>query len=48
MFDFVNYLIDGLTLFMNSSNIEPINLDNPEQLSILQMTNLIINTSLEK
>ena len=48
MFDFVNYLIDGLTLFMNSSNIGPMNLGNPEELSILQITNLIRNISIKK
>ena len=47
MFDFVNSLIDGLTLFMNSSKVESMNLDNPEELPILQMTNLIRNTSIE-
>ena len=48
MFDFVNYLIDGLALFMNSSFIEPMNLDNSEELSNPQITNLIRNTSIEK
>ncbi len=41
-------MIDGLTLFMDSSNIGPMNLGNPEELSILQITNLIRNTSIEK
>ena len=48
MFDFVDDLIDGLTLFMNSSNIAPMTIDNPEELSIVQMANLIINTSIKK
>ncbi len=47
-FCFVEDLIDGLTLFMNSSNIGPMNLGNPEELSILEITNLIRNTSNEK
>ena len=47
-FCFVDDLIDGLTLFMNSSNLGPINLGNPEELSILKITNLIRNISIEK
>ena len=47
-FCFVDDLIDGLTLFMNSSNMGPMNLGNPEELSILQITNLIRNISIEK
>jgi len=47
-FCFVDDLIDGLTLFMNSSNLGPMNLGNPEELSILQITNLIRNISIEK
>jgi UDP-glucuronate decarboxylase len=47
-FCFVDDLIDGLTLFMNSSNKGPMNLGNPEELSILQITNLIRNTSIKK
>ena len=47
-FCFIDDLIDGLTLFMNSSNIGPINLGNPEELSILQVANLIRNSSIEK
>ena len=35
-FFFVDDLIDGLTLFMNSSNIGPINLGNLEELSKLK------------
>ena len=45
---FIDDLIDGLTLFMNYSNTGPINLGNPEELSILEITNLIRNTSIEK
>ena len=41
-------LIDGLILFMNSSNIGPMNLGNPEELSVLEITKLIRNTSIEK
>ena len=37
-------MIDGLILLMNSSNIGPMNLGNPEELSILGIT-LIRNTS---
>jgi len=48
VFNFVNYLIDGLTLFMNYSNTGPMNLGNPEELSILEITNLIRNTSIKK
>ena len=47
-FCFVDDLIDGLTLFMNSSNLGPMNLGNPEELSILQITNLIRKISIEK
>ena len=47
-FCFVDDLIDGLILFMNSSNIGPMNLGNPEELSILQITDLIRNISIEK
>jgi UDP-glucuronate decarboxylase len=47
-FCFVDDLIDGLTLFMNSSSLGPMNLGNPEELSILQITNLISNLSIEK
>ena len=46
-FCFVDDLIDGLTLFMNSSNLGPMNLGNPEELSILQITNLIRNISIK-
>ncbi len=47
-FCYVDDLIDGLILFMNSSSIGPMNLGNPEELSILEITNLIRNTSIEK
>jgi len=47
-FCFVDDLIDGLTLFMNSSNIGPMNLGNPEELSILQIANLIRTSSIKK
>ena len=47
-FCFIDDLIDGLTLLMNSSNIGPINLGNPEELSILQVANLIRNSSTKK
>ena len=47
-FCFVDDLIDGLTLFMNYSNTGPMNLGNPEELSILEITNLIRNTSIKK
>ena len=47
-FCFIDDLIDGLTLFMNSSNIGPMNLGNPEELSILQVANLIRNSSIKK
>ncbi len=47
-FCFVDDLIDGLILFMNSPNIGPMNLGNPEELSILQITNLIRDTSIKK
>ena len=47
-FCFIDDLIDGLTLFMNSSNLGPMNLGNPEELSILQITNLIRNISIKK
>lgn len=38
---FVDDLIDGLILLMNSSNHGPINLGNPEELSILRIAELI-------
>tara|TARA_B100000700_G_scaffold147093_1_gene163924 strand:- start:56 stop:1003 length:948 start_codon:yes stop_codon:yes gene_type:complete len=47
-FCFVDDLIDGLFLFMNSSSIGPMNLGNPEELSILEIANMIRNKSKEK
>ncbi len=47
-FCFIDDLIDGLTLLINSSNIVPMNLGNPEELSILQVANLIRNSSIKK
>ena len=47
-FCFIDDLIDGLILFMNSSNLGPMNLGNPEELSILQVANLIRNSSIKK
>ena len=47
-FCFIDDLIDSLILFMDSSNIGPMNLGNPEELSILQITNLIRNISIKK
>ena len=46
-FCFVEDLIDGLTLLMNSSYIGPMNLGNPEELSILDITTLIRETSIK-
>tara|TARA_B100000965_G_scaffold251812_1_gene211852 strand:+ start:148 stop:1098 length:951 start_codon:yes stop_codon:yes gene_type:complete len=47
-FCFISDLIDSLILFMNSSIIGPINLGNPEELSILKIANLIKETSIKK
>ena len=47
-FCFVDDLINGLILFMNSLIKGPINLGNPEELSILQITNIIRKTSIQK
>ena len=47
-FCFVDDMIDSLILFMNSSNIGPMNLGNPEELSILQIANLIRSSSIKK
>jgi len=47
-FCFVDDLIDSLILFMESSNIGPINLGNPEELSVLQIANLIRSKSIKK
>ena len=47
-FCFVDDLINGLILFMNSLIKGPINLGNPEELSILQITNIIRKKSIKK
>ena len=47
-FCFVDDLIDSLILFMNSSNTGPMNLGNPEELSVLQIAELIRQTSIKK
>ena len=47
-FCFVDDLIDSLILFMNSSNTGPMNLGNPEELSVLQIADLIRKTSIKK
>ena len=47
-FCFIDDLIDSLILFMNSSNIGPMNLGNPEELSILEIANMIRKTSIKK
>ena len=47
-FCFVDDLINGLILFMNSLIKGPINLGNPEELSILQISNIIRKTSIQK
>ncbi|WP_413677310.1 UDP-glucuronic acid decarboxylase family protein [Prochlorococcus sp. MIT 0916] len=47
-FCFIDDLIDSLILLMNSLYIGPINLGNPEELSILQIANLIRNNSIKK
>ena len=47
-FCFVDDLINGLILLMNSLNKGPINLGNPEELSILQITKIIRNTSIHR
>ena len=47
-FCFVDDLINGLILLMNSLIKGPINLGNPEELSILQITNIIRKTSIQK
>ena len=47
-FCFVDDLIDSLVLLMNSSNTGPINLGNPEELSVLQIADLIRNKSSKK
>ena len=47
-FCFIDDLIDSLILFMNSSNIGPMNLGNPEELSILEIANLIRRESIKE
>ena len=47
-FCFIDDLIDGLILFMNSSNTGPINLGNEEEISILEIANLIRRDSIKK
>ena len=46
-FCFIDDLIYGLNLLMNSSNIGPMNLANTEELSIFQVANIIRNSSLK-
>tara|TARA_B100000965_G_C18946416_1_gene479514 strand:- start:44 stop:502 length:459 start_codon:yes stop_codon:yes gene_type:complete len=47
-FCFIDDLIDSLILFMGSNNKGPINLGNPEELSILQIANMIRSKSIKK
>tara|TARA_Y100001968_G_scaffold323953_1_gene362444 strand:- start:1340 stop:1813 length:474 start_codon:yes stop_codon:yes gene_type:complete len=47
-FCFVDDLVDSLILFMNSSYTGPINLGNTEELSILEIANLIRINSIKK
>ncbi len=47
-FCFIDDLIDGLILLMKSSCIGPMNLGNPEELSILQIANSIRSASIKK
>ena len=47
-FCFIDDLIDSLILFMNSSNRGPMNLGNTEELSILEIANLIKDKSIKK
>jgi len=47
-FCFIDDMIDSLIIFMNSSITGPINLGNPEELSILQIANLIRSKSTNK
>ena len=42
------FFIDGLILFMNFSSLGPINLGIPEELSVLEIANLIRSDSSEK
>ena len=47
-FCFIDDLIEGLLLLMNSSSTGPINLGNPEELSILEIANIIRRKSIKK
>jgi len=47
-FCFIDDLIDSLILLMNSSSQGPMNLGNPEELSILQIANLIRSKAIKK
>ena len=47
-FYFVEELIDGLILLINSSSIGPVNLGNPEDLSVLEIANLIRKASIDQ
>jgi len=47
-FCFIDDLIDGLIEFMNSSNTGPMNLGNEEEISILEIANLIRRDSIKK
>jgi len=47
-FCFIDDLIDSLILFMNSSNTGPMNLGNKEEISILEIANLIRINSTKK
>ncbi len=47
-FCFIDDLIDGLILFMNSSSLGPMNLGNTEELSVLEIANLIRSNSIKK
>tara|TARA_Y100001968_G_scaffold226662_1_gene209438 strand:+ start:468 stop:1112 length:645 start_codon:yes stop_codon:yes gene_type:complete len=47
-FCFIDDLIDSLILFINSSNTGPMNLGIPEELSILEIANLVSSTSIKK
>ena len=47
-FCFIDDLIDSLILFMNSSNTGPMNLGNKEEISILEIANLIRVNSTKK
>ena len=47
-FCFIDDLIDGLILFMNSSNTGPMNLGNEEEISVREVANLIRSESTKK